>query len=216
MKNLVVLVSGSGSNLQAILDACEQGKINGRVSAVISNRPGVRGLIRAVQAGADAITIDHKLYASRAEFDAELSRRIDQYQPDFLVLAGFMRILTDEFVNRYVGKMVNIHPSLLPKYTGLQTHQRAIDAGDTFAGATVHYVTPELDGGPLIMQIQVAIAANDDALALSKRVLAAEHALYPQVIQWLCEGRLTLAEGIAHLDQKPLHLPVQMNNTSTC
>lgn len=214
MKRLVVLVSGSGSNLQAILDACTNGSIQGQVVAVISNRPGVRALIRAVQSGADAITIDHKQFASREEFDQAMQMKIDGYAPDFILCAGFMRILTNGFVEHYSGKMVNIHPSLLPKYTGLDTHQRAIEAGDSHAGATVHFVTPELDGGPLIMQAQVPILADDTALELSKRVLAAEHQLYPAVTRLLCEDRLCLIEDKVMIDGRKLQFPEQMDNTS--
>lgn len=213
MKKLVVLVSGGGSNLQAILDKCASGFINGKVVAVISNRPAVMGLQRAIKAGADAITLDHKAFADRPTFDAELKKRIDAYQPDFVVLAGFMRILTDEFVQHYLGRMVNIHPSLLPKYPGLNTHQRALEAGDSHGGATVHFVTPELDGGPLILQAEVPILKNDNELELSKRVLQAEHQIYPIVLQWLCSARLTFAEGLAVLDGKPLQIPQRMTDT---
>lgn len=213
MKKLVVLVSGGGSNLQSILDKCASGFIDGKVVAVISNRPAVMGLQRAVKAGADAITVDHKAFADRPSFDAALKRRIDAYQPDFIVLAGFMRILTAEFVQHYLGKMVNIHPSLLPKYPGLNTHQRALQAGDTHAGATVHFVTPELDGGPLILQAEVPIVENDNELELSKRVLQAEHQIYPTVLQWLCSSRLTLTEGLAVLDGESLQIPRRMTDT---
>jgi len=207
MKKIVVLISGSGSNLQAIIDACCQNSINGSIAAVISNRPNVMGLQRAVKAGIDAITLDHKPFADRSSFDQELQKHIDFYQPDIVVLAGFMRILTDEFVNHYLGRMINIHPSLLPKYPGLDTHARALAAGDSHAGATVHFVTPELDGGPLIAQAKVAIQPGDDVAALNKKILSAEHQLYPAVIQWLCTDRLTFAEGLPILDGMALQFP---------
>ncbi|MDX1475891.1 MAG: phosphoribosylglycinamide formyltransferase [Reinekea sp.] len=213
MKQLVVLISGGGSNLQAILDACDNGSIQGRVAAVISNRPNVMGLQRAVKAGADAITLDHTQFANRAAFDAALRDRIDSYAPDFVVLAGFMRILTDEFVTHYLGRMINIHPSLLPKYPGLHTHKRALEAGDKEAGATVHFVTPELDGGPLILQAKVPIETGDTELSLSKRVLASEHRLYPEVLAWLCSERLTFAEGLPILDGTPLQFPKLLPDT---
>jgi len=214
MKKIVVLVSGGGSNLQSILDHCTSNEIQGQVIAVISNRPNAMGLQRAVKAGADAITLDHKQFETRASFDDALSRRIDFYQPDLIILAGFMRILTDEFVNRHLGKMINIHPSLLPKYPGLHTHRRALEAKDNHAGATVHYVTPELDGGPLVLQSEVKIDENEDELSLSKKVLATEHQLYPTVVKWICEGRLTFAEGLPVLDGETLLFPLKMDNTS--
>lgn len=213
MKRIVVLISGSGSNLQAILDGCLDGSIKGQVAAVISNRPGVMGLQRAVKAGSDAITLDHKAFDSRELFDQALAERIQAYEPDLVVLAGFMRILTDDFVKTFEGKMLNIHPSLLPKYPGLDTHQRALEAGDSEAGATVHFVTPELDGGPLIAQAKVKIEAGDTVADLNKRVLAEEHTLYPTVVQWFCENRLTYAEGSPKLDDEVLQFPKLLNNT---
>lgn len=213
MKRIVVLISGSGSNLQAVLDQCAAGSINGQVVAVISNRPNVMGLQRAVKAGVDAITLDHKSFASREAFDETLQSRIDAYQPDLIVLAGFMRILTPAFVEHFVGKMINIHPSLLPKYPGLNTHKRALEAGDSEAGATVHYVTAELDGGPLVAFSSVNIEPQDDELALAKRVLAAEHQLYPSVVRWICEDRLTFAEGLPCFEGKTLQIPQQIPNT---
>lgn len=213
MKRIVVLISGSGSNLQAIIDQCANGSIEGNIEAVISNRPAVAGLQRAVKAGIDAITLDHKTFDSRSAFDLALQNKIDQYQPDLVILAGFMRILTDEFVTHYLGKMVNIHPSLLPKYPGLNTHKRALEAGDTEAGATVHFVTPELDGGPLIAQAKVKISEGDTEMDLNKKVLSAEHQLYPAVIKWICAGKLTFAEGLPVLDGESLQFPVEFNNT---
>jgi len=213
VKKIVVLISGGGSNLQAILDACADQRVAGRVVAVISNRPAVMGLQRAVKQGADAITLDHTQFASRTLFDQALQQRIDFYQPDLVVLAGFMRILTADLVAHYEGRMINIHPSLLPKYPGLQTHERALAAGDSQAGATVHLVTAELDGGPLLAQAEVAIDDQDDALSLAKKVLVAEHRLYPQVLSWLCSNRLTFAKGLPQFDGETLLFPKKIDNT---
>ncbi|PTY36828.1 phosphoribosylglycinamide formyltransferase [Saccharospirillum sp. MSK14-1] len=204
MTRLVVLISGGGSNLQTLLDGCHNGDIPAEVVAVISNKADAFGLKRAQQAGIATEVIDHRQFADREHFDAALAERIDHHQPDLIALAGFMRILTAGFVARYQGRMLNIHPSLLPKYPGLHTHQRAIDAGDTDAGATVHFVTAELDGGPPIAQASVPIKENDTASELAKRVLAQEHRLYPSVVRWFAEGRLTLVNNQAILDGTPL------------
>jgi len=200
MKSIVVLISGSGSNLQAILDACTAGFIAGRVSAVVSNKADVFGLTRATDAGIPAITLDHKLFADRAAYDTALCQTIDQHQPDLVVLAGFMRILTPEFVAHYSGRLLNIHPSLLPKYQGLNTHQRAIDAGDTVHGCSVHFVTAELDGGPVILQANVPIFPEDDAAAVASRVHEQEHRIYPLVVRWFCQDRLQQQADKALLD----------------
>lgn len=200
MKSIVVLISGSGSNLQAILDACKTGFIAGRVSAVISNKAGVFGLTRASDAGVPALVIDHKQYADRASYDAALCQLIDRHQPDLVVLAGFMRILTPEFVAHYSGRLLNIHPSLLPKYQGLHTHQRAIDAGDTVHGCSVHFVTAELDGGPVVLQAKVPVFPEDDAVAVAARVHEQEHRIYPLVVRWFCQDRLQQQADKALLD----------------
>ncbi len=210
MKSIVVLISGGGSNLQAIIDQCAAGNINAEIKAVISNRPDAYGLVRANKAGVPSIVVDHKHYSDRASFDAQLEQSIEQFQPDLVVLAGFMRILTDAFVTHFLGRMINIHPSLLPKYTGLNTHQRAIESGDEFAGATVHFVTPELDGGPLVAYSEVAINKQDNQLSLSKKVLQKEHLLYPEVIQWFCMNALTLNEGQPLLHGEVLQFPVKV------
>lgn len=215
VKQIVVLISGSGSNLQTILDGCADGSIPARVSAVISNRPGVMGLQRAERAGVPAVTLDHTLFENRVAFDTALVEMIDRHEPDLVVLAGFMRILTEQFVQHYQGRMLNIHPSLLPKYPGLHTHQRALDAGDTEAGATVHFVTPELDGGPPIAQSSVPIESNDDAGTLATRVLGEEHRLYPEVIRWFVNDRLTLKDGKAYLDDHPLPKCGRLLDTDT-
>lgn len=200
----VILISGSGSNLQAIIDAVNSGELPLEISAVISNVPDAFGLERAQQADIQTHSIDHKVYASREMFDAELIRTIEQYQPDVVVLAGFMRILSNDFVQRYLGKLVNIHPSLLPKYPGLNTHQRAIDAKDEHHGVTVHYVIPELDAGPNIVQAKVDITEHDTAETLATKVQQQEHIIYPIVLKWMSEGRLSLASDHATLDGERL------------
>ncbi len=207
---IVVLISGSGSNLQALIDACERGDIDGRIVAVISNRPGVRGLERAEKHGIPAITIDHTDFPDRASFDAALAERIDSYQPDLVVLAGFMRILTEDFVARYAGRMLNIHPSRLPKYQGLHTHQRAIDAGDATHGASVHFVTAELDGGPVILQSELPIRGDHTAETLAADLLPQEHRIYPKVVEWFCARRLALTPNGVEMDGKLLTQPLQL------
>ncbi len=204
MKKVVVLISGSGSNLQAIMDNCQAGKIDGEVVAVISNKADAYGLVRAKNAGIDALVLSHKGFPSRESFDQALAEKIDLYQPDYIVLAGFMRILSDSFVERYHGKMINIHPSLLPKYKGLNTHQRAIEAGDKEHGASVHFVTPALDDGPVIIQSAVAIEAGDDAGSLQQKVHRIEHIIYPQALVWLCSGQVKLQGRTVLLDGSPL------------
>lgn len=201
---LVILISGSGSNLQAFIDSIQAAELTATIACVISNRPAALGLQRAAAAGIATEVIDHKLFASRAEFDAALRERVAFYRPDLVVLAGFMRILTPLFLRPFIGKLINIHPSLLPKYTGLNTHQRALEAGDTEAGATVHYVTEELDGGPPILQARVAIQRGDSAADLAARILSVEHRIYPLVAQWFAEGRLQLRDNRAFLDNAPL------------
>jgi phosphoribosylglycinamide formyltransferase-1 len=197
---IVVLISGNGSNLQSLIDACLNNKIKAQITAVISNKPNVKGVDRATAANIPALIIDHRDFSSRQEFDLHLLEVIKSFSPDLVVLAGFMRILTPDFVNQFEGKLLNIHPSLLPAYQGLDTHQRAIAAGDSKAGATVHFVTPELDGGPPILQAEVAIMPADSSQDLAARVLKIEHKIYPTVIQWFCDGRLTAENGKACLD----------------
>jgi len=206
--SIVVLLSGSGSNLQAILDAIARGEVNAEVRAVLSNRPDAYGLERARAAGIATGVLDHKAFADREAFDAAMMQLIDDHAPDLVVLAGFMRILSDGFVQHYEGRMLNIHPSLLPKYRGLNTHQRAIEAREAWHGASVHYVTPELDGGPVILQARVPIHAGDDPAALAQRVLEMEHQIYPQAIQWIAEGRVSLQDHQVWLDGQPLAEPI--------
>ncbi len=187
-RRLVVLISGGGSNLQAFIDASADPSYPCEVVAVISNRTGVFGLERAARAGIHHEVIEHTAFASREAFDVALADRIDGHKPDLVILAGFMRILTPDFVARYAGRLLNIHPSLLPKYPGLHTHQRAIDAGDTEAGATVHLVTAELDGGPVILQARVPVLPGDTAEILAARVLVQEHRIYPEAARLIALG----------------------------
>ena len=200
MKSIVVLISGSGSNLQAIIDACSSCFIPGKISAVIANKANAYGLVRASDAGITTQVLSHKTYASRDHYDEALIDAIDQHQPDLVVLAGFMRILTPAFVQHYAGRLLNIHPSLLPKYQGLNTHQRAIDAGDTEHGCSVHFVTEQLDGGPVVLQAKVPLFSDDDVTTLSERVHEQEHRIYPLVVRWFCQNRLQQQADQAWLD----------------
>lgn len=188
MKNLVILISGRGSNMEAILAAGIPGT---RVAAVISNRPEAAGLDIARRAGVGAEVVDHRGYPDRAAFDAALAEAIDRHAPDLVVLAGFMRVLGDDFVSRYSGRLVNIHPSLLPSFPGLHTHRRALEEGVCWHGATVHFVTPTLDCGPIVAQVAVPVQPDDTEAMLAARVLAAEHRLYPQALRWILEGRVS-------------------------
>jgi phosphoribosylglycinamide formyltransferase-1 len=199
-KKIVVLISGSGSNLQAIIDNCENQHIHAEIVGVISNKSGVFGLERAVKHGILTEVIEHTAFDSRETFDDALIQSIDALCADMVILAGFMRILTPAFTQHYLGKLLNIHPSLLPRYPGLNTHQRAIDAGDNLAGASVHFVTAELDGGPVIIQAEVSIGINDTSDSLASKVLIEEHKLYPKAVEWLCSNRLELKNNIAYLD----------------
>jgi phosphoribosylglycinamide formyltransferase-1 len=199
---LVVLISGSGSNLQAFIDACRDPAYPCELVAVISNRPAVRGLERAQQANIPTRVLDHGSFASRETFDAALRETIDAFAPDLLILAGFMRILSGGFVRHYRGRLLNIHPSLLPKYPGLHTHQRALEAGDAEAGASVHFVTEQLDGGPVIVQARVPVLRDDTTETLAARVLVEEHRIYPQAARLFAEGRLRLIEDCVQLDAR--------------
>ncbi|EHR39764.1 phosphoribosylglycinamide formyltransferase [Alishewanella jeotgali] len=200
MKSIVVLISGSGSNLQALLDSCAAGFIPGKITGVISNKANAFGLKRAEAAGISTAVLSHKGFDSREAYDQALIAAIEQFKPDLIVLAGFMRILTAEFVQHFSGKLLNIHPSLLPKYQGLATHQRAIDAGDTEHGCSVHFVTEQLDGGPVILQAKVPIFPGDDASIVAERVHAQEHQIYPLVVRWFCQDRLQQRANEAWLD----------------
>ena len=201
--SMVVLVSGTGSNLQAILDAIDAG-LPAQVTAVISNQPQALALQRAAGRNIPTRVIDHRDCASREEFDARLGRLLDELNPQLVVLAGFMRILGDPLVRRWQGRMLNIHPSLLPDYRGLHTHRRVLEAGEQWHGCSVHYVTAELDGGPVIARARLEVRTNDNEASLKSRVHHCEHALYPRVIDWVARGRLKLAHDTPVLDDKPL------------
>ena len=199
-----VLVSGNGSNLQALMDACAAGRIQGELVGVLSNRPDAFALERAKAAGIATQILSNQAFSDRDSYDAALIQALETWQPDLLVMAGFMRILTPAFVQHFAGRMLNIHPSLLPKYQGVKTHARAIAAGDTVHGATVHFVTEELDGGPIVLQARVPIFPEDDESSLAERVLSQEHQLYPLVVNWFCQQRLRMQDGHAWLDGQPL------------
>lgn len=196
MKRIVILISGRGSNMEAIVDACAAERWPATVAAVISNRPEARGLQFAASRGIAVEAVDHKQHETREAFDAELARVIDKYTPDLVVLAGFMRILTARFVEHYAGRMINIHPSLLPAFPGLHTHRRAIEAGCKLAGATVHYVTTELDHGPIVIQAVEPVRPDDTEDTLSQRILAKEHVIYPRAVRWIVSGELEVRDGI--------------------
>jgi phosphoribosylglycinamide formyltransferase-1 len=196
MKSIVILISGRGSNMEAIVKACAAEAWPARIAAVISSRPDAAGLAFASAHGIATAVVDHKAFPSRDAFDAELAQVIDGFAPDVLALAGFMRILGADFTRRYEGRMLNIHPSLLPSFPGLRTHQRALEAGCQFSGATVHFVTAELDHGPIVAQAVVAVQPGDDEASLAARVLKLEHRMYPQALRWLVQGQLSLgADG---------------------
>jgi len=208
---IVVLISGRGSNLKAIIEAAQTGQLSATVAAVISNLPEAPGLDAAVAAGIPTRVVDHRPYADRDAFDRELIGAIDRYQPRLVVLAGFMRILGRSFIDHYSGRLINIHPSLLPAYKGLHTHARALADGVTEHGATVHFVTNDLDGGPIIVQQSVPVLRDDTEPALSARVLDVEHRLLPLAIEWFVQGRITIRDGQVMIDGEPrsgvYHLP---------
>lgn len=208
-RNLAVLVSGTGRNLEALIRAIGAGHVKARIVTVISNKADVRALDIAADAGIPSCVIDHREFADRADFDAQLAFAIDDAGADAVVLAGFMRILTAEFVQRYTGRMLNIHPSLLPLYRGLHTHRRALEDRQSHHGVSVHFVTPELDGGPVIKQGRISIHAEDDEISLATRIFnEIEQQLYPQVIGWLASGRLELHRGLPKLDDTILTEPL--------
>ncbi len=204
--NVVVLISGSGSNLQALIDSIQDTSKSSpaRIRAVISNRADAYGLQRAQQAGITTQVLDHKQFDDREAFDAALAQAIDAHEPHLVILAGFMRILSPGFVRHYAGRLLNIHPSLLPKYKGLHTHQRALDAGDSEHGCSVHFVTEELDGGPLVIQAVIPVRSDDSPTSLAQRVHEQEHLIYPLAMRWFAEGRLRLDEQGAMLDGQTL------------
>ncbi len=200
MKNIVILISGRGSNMEAVIRAAQAEQWPARIAAVISNRSDAAGLVFAAEHGIATAVVANKDYATRAEFDAALQTVIDGHAPDLVVLAGFMRILTPQFVAHYAGRMLNIHPSLLPLFPGLATHAQALAAGVAEHGATVHFVTAELDHGPMVAQAAVPVLADDTVDSLSARVLVQEHTLYPRAVRWFIEGRLTIEQGKVHVD----------------
>jgi len=206
--SIVVLISGSGSNMQAIIDYLAREKISAKIKAVISNKADALGLQRAKKAGILTTVIEHTDFQSREDFDQAMMQSIDSYQPELIILAGFMRILTDQFVEHYAGRLINIHPSLLPHFKGLNTHQRAIDAEHQQHGASVHFVSNELDGGPVIAQAAVDIDSHDDAESLRLKVLEQEHILYPLVTKWFAERRLQLNDNRVYFDQQVLQKPI--------
>ena len=207
---IAVLISGSGTNLQAIINHQQRYPNLYEIVTVISNKKEVLGLARAEKAGIPTQVVDHKAFANREAFDRQLQTVIDQANVELIVLAGFMRILTEGFTRHFLGKMLNIHPSLLPKYTGLNTHQRAIDAGDAEHGLSIHFVTPELDAGPAVLQAKVCIEADDTVESLQSKVHQQEHLAYPLAVQWFTEGRLKLKNGQAWFDQRQLTQPLQL------
>jgi len=207
MQRIVVLISGRGSNLEAIVRQCLAEDWPARVVAVISHKADAAGLSWAQGQGIGTAMVDHRAQTSREAFDEALAAAIDAHQPDWVVLAGFMRILGDAFVQRYAGRLLNIHPSLLPSFPGLHTHRRALEAGCAVAGATVHFVTPALDHGPVIAQAVVPVRTGDTPESLAERVLAAEHQLYPLALRWAVQGRLRLdGQRVTQLDGAPQHL----------
>ncbi len=201
---LAVLISGRGSNLQAFIDACAGGELCADICVVISNNPTAEGLKKATSAGISTACVDHRDYPSRESFDDALAEEVRRWRVDLVILAGFMRILTPGFIQPFAGRLLNVHPSLLPKYPGLHTHQRALDAGDSEAGVTVHFVTLELDGGPPIIQARVPILPGDTAAALAGRVITKEHLIYPLAAQWYISGRLQLTDHGVCLDGEPI------------
>ena len=207
----IVLISGSGTNLQAFIDQTASGDIELDLGLVFSNRPDAFGLSRAEQAGIPTACIEHGDFADRESFDRAVAATLDEHEPKLLVLAGFMRILSPWFVKHYEGRILNIHPALLPAYPGLETHQRVLDAGERWHGSTVHFVTEELDGGPRILQGRLAVDPNETADALCARVQAVEHRIYPEAANWFGQGRLEMRDGKAWLDNKPLEEPVVSN-----
>ncbi len=213
--NIVVLISGTGTNLRAIIEAVERGRIPARLRAVISNRADAKGLIKASTHGIECSVLDHTQFADRESFDQTLMADIDHHQPDLIVLAGFMRILSDGFIEHYQNRMINIHPSLLPHFRGLHTHRRVLEAGHRQHGCSVHFVSRELDGGPVVIQAIIDIGSHDTAETLARRVQRLEHRILPQAVQWFAEGRLRCENDRAFLDNQPLEQPVIWKNKAS-
>jgi phosphoribosylglycinamide formyltransferase-1 len=207
---VVVLVSGRGSNLKAIAARADAGEVPIRIEAVVSDRAEAGALPWAAERGIATAVLSPKDFADREAYGRALGDLVERFRPGLVVLAGFMRILSDDFVNRFAGRMLNIHPSLLPRYPGLHTHRRALEAGDRVHGASVHFVTPELDGGPVVLQARVPVLQGDDEATLAARVLVQEHVIYPRCVEWFATGRLRLHEGRPWLDDAPLDAPVTL------
>lgn len=204
LPKIVILISGSGSNMLSIVESVKTQQIDAEIAAVISNKADAKGIEKAQQQNIATEIVEHTKFSSQSDFEQALSQHIDEYEPDLIVLAGFMRILSADFVNRYLGKLLNIHPSLLPKYPGLHTHKRALEAGDKEHGATVHFVIPDLDAGPNIVQAVVKVQEDDNEASLQKRVLEQEHIIYPIVINWYVCGRIQFKDNQALFDNKQL------------
>ncbi len=211
--SIVILISGSGSNLQAIIDAVAEKRIHAQISAVISNRPDALGLEKARSAGINTIVIDHSNFTERKQFDEAMAEQVAKLNPELIVLAGFMRILPESFIEQYEGRMLNIHPSLLPEFKGLHTHRRALEAGHDQHGASVHFVSNELDSGPVVIQAKLAVL-DEDENSLAARVLKQEHIIYPLAIEWFVSGRLSLINNHVHFDNKPVkEIAIWQSNT---
>ena len=206
---IAVLVSGNGSNLQGLIDAQHGKQLSGQIVGVLSNKADAYALRRAEDANIATAVISHQNFPNRESFDVAMHQQLLAWQVDLVILAGFMRILTPEFVSKWQGKMLNIHPSLLPFYKGMNTHQRVLNTGDRLHGCTVHFVTAELDAGQSIAQSVIQVSLQDTAESLAQRVHQLEHFIYPQVVQWLCNGQLSWQQGQAYFNQKPLDRPIQ-------
>lgn len=211
MKNIVILISGRGSNMEAIVRACQAEGWSGRIAAVISNRPDAAGLKFAASHGIATAVVDHKAFPDRDSFDAALAQVIDGFSPDLVVLAGFMRILTPGFVKRYAGRMLNIHPSLLPCFPGLHTHEAALAMGVKVHGATVHFVTADPDHGPIVLQAIIDVRQGDTPDSLAGRLLAQEHTIYPRAVRWFVEGRLSVEHGVVRVSPDESQLVIGVN-----
>lgn len=203
-----ILISGSGTNLQAFIDRVADGVLSLELSVVLSNNADAYGLVRAQEAGIPTACIEHVRFPSREAFDRAMAEKLEEWRPDLLILAGFMRILSSAFVNLYAGRILNIHPALLPAYPGLDTHQRVLDAGDEWHGSTVHFVTEELDGGPRILQGRLPVSGDESAEQLAARVQTVEHQIYPEAAGWVGEGRVEFREGKAWIDGAMADEPV--------
>lgn len=211
-KNIVVIISGNGSNLQSIIDAIETGQVNARISAVISNNAEAYGLVRAQTHGIESRIIDHQKFETRVEFDQTLLEAVESFQPDFIVLAGFMRILGSAFIQAYANKILNIHPSILPSYKGLKTHQRALDNHELEHGVSIHIVTADLDDGPVLLRGRYPIEENDTVKDLHKKGYKLEHRMFPKLLEWLCNHDLEIRGETIMFKQQPLEQPIEFDD----